>query len=704
MSRIVKVELSNFRNIKHIVLDLKNNPSVIEGDNNLGKSSILNAVNWFFTNTLLTDKWGTGENDIDSIIPIDQVKGEFVSVTITFETGIEFTKNYKTSWDSKTGKPKGHTTEGLINGTLSKNMKLWQDELEKEISFTRTLFAFNELRLFTDPLYALQKMDAKELRQLLIALGCEVSNEEVFSALESEGEYNLAPLRDEETKYRGNYYDMRADYKRKVKAAIDSIAIYENQLKLYNDVQDYDKEKYAFLESNIKSLRDTFYNTKDENTSRMIADIDNKINEVKSARQIYKNSKEADLRIKFNEITAKIQNENVRLANLKQDRNKDLIQKRTSLTLEAATIKTQIEAYQNSLENIITSVNAASQTGKRLVEEQRELVVKLSAAKNSTYQDMVTCPVCYNQFALDPAKQTMFEANKQNEIVNLNSKIEKITNDIQLQKESFTKLKKQREDTANEISKLQDKRDGIINEINSLNIQISSNDSLPVDDSILGRLLSEKQNIEQFTIDLSEYDNKLVALEEEKQNLELNSRSVLEEKKGELNDQIQDLELQLDELKIQKSKWATKLEIKKKYDDSVKERNTLEVVLEAINAVIHKTVEMCNQKAYEKTGFKFVMLEETLSETIKEVCYLVVDGVPFKDVNTSRKAIIGTMFITKIKNILEKEQGVPKNDLPILFDKLESISMNTLSANDSIFKDCQFICTRVTEGKEITVC
>ena len=57
----------------------------------------------------------------------------------------------------------------------------------------------------------------------------------------------------------------------------------------------------------------------------------------------------------------------------------------------------------------------------------------------------------------------------------------------------------------------------------------------------------------------------------------------------------------------------------------------------------------------------------------------------FANVNTSRKAIIGTLFISKVKDILE-ELGTPKNDLPILFDKLESISLKTFEDNKQVFE------------------
>lgn len=701
MGKIKKISISNFRNIKNIEIDVKKNPVIIQGDNNLGKSSILNAVNWFFTGTLLTDKWGVGENDIDSIIPIDQVKGEYVSVTITFESGIEFTKNYKTSWDSRTGKPKGHTTEGLINSSLSKNMRLWQDELEKEINFKQTLMAFNELRLFTDPLYALQKMEAKELRQLLVALGCEVSNEEVFEAL---GDLpSISTLKEQEAKYRGNFYDMRADYKRMVKADTESLTVITNQLRIYNDVEDYDKARFEELTTEIKGLRDRYYNLRNEDAVLMVNAAKAKLNELESAKRIYVQSKTAERNQAITEIEYKILDERHKIENEKKSAVKDKSELLASLEKEVDSKKAQRTTYSNSHTTVITSLTAASTTGKTLVENQKQLIVKLNAVKASTYNDMATCPVCMTQFAIDPVAQATFEANKQNEIVRLNNEIEKSTIAINNSKEVFLKLKEQRSEIESEIDKLNVEIVELENRIYTLRTEINQNLSFTPDDSTLSQLLEEKAKISQNSIDTSEYDNKIKSQEEEIKRLEENSSQEIEGIKADLSHDISTLELQLDEIKIQKSKWETKCDLQKKYDEAVAKRNDHEAILETINQVIHKTIEMCNRKAYEKTGFEFVMLEETLSETIKEVCYLVVDGVPFKDVNTSRKAIIGTLFISKVKNILE-ELGTPRNDLPILFDKLESISLNTLEKNSNIFDRCQFICTRVTESEVIEIC
>lgn len=93
---IEKLEVSNFRNIKHIDLCFKNSTSILTGANGIGKSNTLNAANWLITNTLLTDKWGTGENDLQSVFPKDYIKGQEPCVTITFKNNVTFTKKFVT--------------------------------------------------------------------------------------------------------------------------------------------------------------------------------------------------------------------------------------------------------------------------------------------------------------------------------------------------------------------------------------------------------------------------------------------------------------------------------------------------------------------------------------------------------------------------------------------------------------------------------
>ena len=198
--------------------------------------------------------------------------------------------------------------------------------------------------------------------------------------------------------------------------------------------------------------------------------------------------------------------------------------------------------------------------------------------------------------------------------------------------------------------------------------------------------------------DTTSVDNQISTLVAELENLKSSKATFLENERAELLKQKEELQALKEEEEVNQYKVKCKIKLLQDHDVAIHNLNDLEKQLLTINDFIHRSIKLCNEKAKAITGFDFVMLEETLSETIKEVCYLSVDGIPFKDVNTSRKLIIGTMFIKRVKQIL----GI-NNNLPIMADKLETVSQNTLTNYNNVFNDIQFITTRVTNEKELTV-
>ena len=230
-----------------------------------------------------------------------------------------------------------------------------------------------------------------------------------------------------------------------------------------------------------------------------------------------------------------------------------------------------------------------------------------------------------------------------------------------------------------------------------------SSTKVEVDTTALDRLNAQLSVIDCEQYDTRALDNRIDSLNEEIIRCKTERDAELEKLRFDLQQQKNELLEQQHQEELKVYDFQKKQELLKKQDEILEIYNQHEYQLEIINKFIHKSIEMANEKAREVTGFNFVMLEETLSETIKEVCYLTVDGVPFASVNTSKKILIGTQFIKRIKEIL-KGYGVPVNDLPILVDKLETVSNNTLDSNKDLFDGIQFITTKVTEGKEITIC
>lgn len=85
--RITRIEIENFRSIRHVVLDL-GNTTVLVGPNNAGKTAILDAVR-----ISLTRRWGqrgTGFSEYDIHMPdeeADPKSSSGVTIEVKSESG-----------------------------------------------------------------------------------------------------------------------------------------------------------------------------------------------------------------------------------------------------------------------------------------------------------------------------------------------------------------------------------------------------------------------------------------------------------------------------------------------------------------------------------------------------------------------------------------------------------------------------------------
>jgi hypothetical protein len=326
----------------------------------------------------------------------------------------------------------------------------------------------------------------------------------------------------------------------------------------------------------------------------------------------------------------------------------------------------------------------------------------LNTLLKEVYQDFITCPNCQHQFILDEGKKDMWEFNRKRDIELLNKKLDELKANVAKELENLKSYKIQFAQAQENYNKAVKDLEVLNNKKQDLQNNVSST-KVEVDTTALDRLNAQLSVIDCEQYDTRALDNRIDSLNEEIIRCKTERDAELEKLRFDLQQQKNELLEQQHQEELKVYDFQKKQELLKKQDEILEIYNQHEYQLEIINKFIHKSIEMANEKAREVTGFNFVMLEETLSETIKEVCYLTVDGVPFASVNTSKKILIGTQFIKRIKEIL-KGYGVPVNDLPILVDKLETVSNNTLDSNKDLFAGIQFITTKVTEGKEITIC
>lgn len=670
--KIKEVEIKNFRNIKEQKFLLDQKANLIIGRNELGKSNSINAIMWLLSDTFLTDNYGVGENDIDSIIPYDFKKGMHTSVSVTLEDDSVFTKTYKTSYKRGTDEINGHITCYEINGIPCGKKNDFYNPLFEKLNFKPTFnkLEIKEVNLFTDPLYALLKLDAKQLRSLLVGIGCSVTNDEIYKL----GYEKLKPF---EEKYRGNFSEMRKDYNRQRQTLIFEIEKEEAVLKDYNDALPVETSEFQILEKEKEQLIEKRLLLKNSESNLAVKKIDLNI---KSIEQ----QKEQALQTEIFKIDSKIQNLNDRLQNISEEKNIIISKKQQEVKNQLSAVQNDIDSnsiFLKKLDDEIKNHTLFFENFKKeasdLISEKRKIAMKLASEQARFYNNFFTCPNCGKEFPMSVEDQQSFETTKRENIesfksiiLRLNKKSEALKTDYEKREKELSDVKKQHADASLQQTILLENKAVLEKKLREIPLEFNEENSMQSQlQKEISELKNEKQSLNQrfksFDDDIFELKRKRSLILQNENNAFNSEISSIETKISEQNEKIGIL-----------NKQQSRYEIKIQYENSLKQKkhalNDLENMLALVNGFIQTMISSINKKATEKTGITFVMLEENITnDGVKEVCYATHNGIPFANISTSQKIVIGIRFIEKLKEIAKEEFGVDKNDLPIIVDKLE---------------------------------
>lgn len=686
---IQELQIKNFRNISSLNLTFKDLVTIIKGKNDLGKSNALNAACWLTTGTILTDKWGYGENDIDSIIPKNATRGINPEVSIIIETGTKFTKKYISQWSKDGSKVKGHTTEWYINDVSCKNETEFNEQFYSAFNYKPSLKTkdVNELRLFTDPLYALQKLDAKQLRALLVDLGCSVSAEELYK----QGYEDMRPYG---AKYFEKWDVMRKNLKDEIKTLTKDIESLQAKLETVASIEAYDEATLKALAKEYEDLVAKRAALQHGEANPDIVEYEKQLEALKAAiaTRVEENRKQVEEKKKMLKEQAELELEKATSGVTKE--LDPLYAERDKLDLEIEKMDDSIKAYNNAVDSQNTLMQQYITLAKKLVDLKNDLAIKLEIARTSEFKGLVTCPICGCEFAANEDELKHFEEHKKEQVESLIKQIEEAENNRLSYKEEYDKAKTLRDEAMQAIYSAQSNLAFVISKKTELEPKIKELENKPIDTSKVHELNMKMAELDT-ALDVTKDYQKVSELKAKVETLKKADALKIQDEVDNINNQITELNLKISQEYVKKSKAAEKTEYEANLKAIQTKLNDSESLLARCNSLIQKMISLINQKATEKTGLTFVMLEENLSnDGIKEVCYATVDGIPFKDVNTAKKIKYGIKFIEKMKEILGH------NNFPILADRLEGIdSIDTIK---NLTKE-QLICTRVSEEKEITI-
>ncbi len=698
--RITHLEIKNFRNIGQASYVFEKNPIIFGGKNGIGKSNTLNALIWVVTGTLLTDKYGEGENDLDTIVPKNHKKGMHTEVSITFENGTKFTKVYKTSFSRDGGKANGHTTERFINNVIQNKIEDFEKNLYECFGFKEVFKApgVKEVNLFVDPLYAFQKLNPSTLRGLLAKLGCEISNEEIYKA-------GFQDLKEYESKYLGKFDTMKKDLTSEVKKIKAKLTEQEAILKTVAEIEEFDSTKLNELNKAKEKLLKQKILLESGVMDSSINDFEYRIKELKLKKETEMQKEIASIDSELKLFDDKLQIANEKIANQIKSKTSALKDEIQKLKSQEMTCDANVSNITQKLSFINSKIKQMINEAKELKQRKSDMAVKLTAVIGRTYNNYFVCPECGCSFPASEEDKERFENEKRVEIEDLKKNISTCENKIsELQKAcskedlDYKDLTSQRDVLAIESSKIKI-------ELLAKEKQLEAVEKEPVDNTealeiikSCEELMAKKNNVSSKYLN---YDQDIMELESKKNMLITNNQEKIKLEVIAIESQIADLECDISAETIKQSKWEDKKGWLKEQEENTRVLNDKEFLLGRVTAFINEMISRLNKKATEKTGIEFVMLEENLTNvSLNPVCYALIDGVEFKSVNTAKKLEVGIKFIERLKEIALEEFGVSNNDLPILADRLEGF--DSLEKIKSLTNE-QFICTRVSNEETITI-
>ena len=324
-----------------------------------------------------------------------------------------------------------------------------------------------------------------------------------------------------------------------------------------------------------------------------------------------------------------------------------------------------LKDYENKLKIINEKGKFNKTKNESLVNELEKLQLDLAEVINNPDK----CPNC--GYILNEEKQ-------QEKIDNLKAKITNLNN----QKASLIEDTKKLANDKNELLELIDSGHS---DLSDLKADLSAKEANL--DKVKGEPFNPISNATNALKDIYlELKEELSKLEEKHNNLEVEIETKYANDLTQINKELEPIMQAKYNLKLYKKTDKEKQEL-------ISQLNDAESSYTLCDEYIKTRIKAINDKAYSTFGIEFEMLKEQVNGGLEEVCYPVLDGKAYNQLNRGLKEYLGAKFITKIKELTSVK------DMPILIDNAESLGSNSL--NKIVNMGSQIIATRVVSNKNI---
>lgn len=652
--KIKKIEIENVGNITKASYEL-NNINIWSAENGKGKTNTLNALSYLLAKRIMSDS-NVGENDFYQLIPNDD-NTKVCSVVITTESGTKLGFKHYNKFTKKRGSSEtvfdGRVTDWYYNDVKCKNLNEFNSELYTTFNLNRLNEVkvndskFNPLALLTDVFYAFNKLDYKVLRELVIHFTGDITFADLVA---NNSEYKR--LEEDNIKYNGRIDLARKNYKSMVLDLQKQVDVAQGIIDSFN-VGTFDEEELKELEERRNTL------------------VASKASETKNEEDYIKS-----LKIEIIKLDAE-------LAGLKANETIINTAKLKEFDDSINDLKNQIRTSESNVNKINNDLKVLQERGKSN-KSLNELYKKSLEDKEKQLGELLedkpqadTCPNCGYELVNSEGYQSKLDK--------WSRKVETIKAEIR---------------TAN------DKRLTNIDETKEVlnKIQIA-NDELIKANAELGDLKAKLSDLEQERINYQESikvscNSEIVALNETLKNKReelINANNDLEVLKEEIarkyDEDIKAVCLLIEDTLARKINLENKDKNEKIKSELITKLNEVESMFSLCDRYIKTRIKAISDKTKLTFGIEFKMLEEQVNGGLSEVCYPVVDGKAYSQLNRGLKELTGARFIKAIESLL----GI--KEFPILIDNAESLSNKTIKQLE-IFGNQLFL-TRVSDSEEI---
>lgn len=426
--KLNKLKLENFKGIKNLEIDFKEDVTNILADNGKGKTTIFDAYTW-----LLWDKDSLNRKDF-SIKPYDKDGQEIHNLESMVEGTLEFgeeeitlKKIYKEIWTKKRGSTQaeftGHTTDYYMNAVPVKK-KEYTDRLA-------TVIDEENFNLLSNPIYFNQILDKNKRRSIVLGLIEDIGKEEVLKENEDLKKLPLDKYTIDEIKA------MAKDSAKKINKDIESIPARIDEL---------EKSKVGEIDFDALEFRKNF-------VLPAIKEIDEKLADVSTSSEEIK------------EITSKI-------SELEQEKSKI----KTNFEIENHKITSKNKNTIDEKEKDEKELQEINDTVARLagnIDDYRIEWVKINSSK---YDGDFKCPTCGHDLEEHQIDEIIskFNLDKSKKLESIEKEVARIKARIEDYKKRIEELRSKKYELLEEIKLDEAKIKAIDDEINILKEKLSN--------------------------------------------------------------------------------------------------------------------------------------------------------------------------------------------------------------------------------------